>query len=409
MMTGDVSSTVPRRNSSPWLVSLVVVTGVGPLATDTYLAAMPAMAGSLRTSNAAIQLSITVFIVGVAVGQLTAGPVSDARGRRGLLLVGTTLFTVATVLTAVAWNAPVLLAARTVQGLAAGVGVAIGRAVVTDVWSGAKAAQRFGTLTAITLLGPVLAPGVGGLILGVGTWRTIFVALAVFGAVMVAAVAVGIPETMSADRRGSTARGATVARMGALLHDRVFLGHVVVQCLATAGFFVYIGGSSFVLQHVYELSEQRYTLLFTTNALAMVATTVIFRVTVARVGAARLRTVGITTAAACGIGLLAVALFVPAGRLLALTWLLLAGVVAAMGLAIPATTTIAQNAGARTAGTASALQGGLTFLAGAAATPLTGVLGNATLLPMAALMAVLLVASRGVLAITSRRRTGASS
>lgn len=169
MMTGDVSSTVPRRNSSPWLVSLVVVTGVGPLATDTYLAAMPAMAGSLRTSNAAIQLSITVFIVGVAVGQLTAGPVSDARGRRRLLLVGTTLFTVATVLTAVAWNAPVLLAARTVQGLAAGVGVAIGRAVVTDVWSGAKAAQRFGTLTAITLLGPVLAPGVGGLILGVGT------------------------------------------------------------------------------------------------------------------------------------------------------------------------------------------------------------------------------------------------
>ena len=403
MATTGVFQALSRPGRTPWLVALVVVTGVGPLATDTYLAAMPAMAGSLRTSNAAIQLSITVFIVGVAVGQLTAGPVSDARGRRRLLLIGTAVFTAATVITAVAWNAPVLLAARTVQGLAAGVGVAIGRAVVTDVWSGTRAAQRFGTLTAITLLGPVLAPAVGGVILSIGTWRTIFAALAVFGGVMITAVAVGIPETMPAERRGSTARGATIARMADLLRDRVFVGHVVVQCLATAGFFVYIGGSSFVLQQVYGLSEQRYTLLFTSNAIAMVVATVTFRATVARLGAARLRTVGITFAAACGVGLLAVAVFVPAGRLLALTWLLLAGVVAAMGLAIPATTTLAQHAGARSAGTASALQGGLVFLAGAAATPLTGLFGNASLLPMAVLMAALLLASSGALAFTSRR------
>jgi MFS transporter, DHA1 family, multidrug resistance protein len=379
------------------MASLVTVTGVGPLGTDTYLAALPAVARSLHTTTAVAQLSITVFIVGSAFGQIVIGPVSDGRGRRPVLLAATVAFTAATAASALAWSGPILLIVRTLQGIAAGVAAAVGRAVVSDVWHGVRAAQRFGTLTSITLLAPVVAPAAGGLILAFGSWRTVFAALTLFGVLMIAAAAFGIPETLSEARRGKAGAAATVRRMADLLTDRVFMAHVVVQCLATGGFFVYIGGSSFVLQHVFGISELAFTVLFATNAAAMAATTFLFRLTVAKVGPAGLRTIGLSVAAACAAALVVEALVLPRDHGFVVTWILLGGVVASMGLAIPATTTLAQGAGLRAAGTASSLQGGLVFLAGAATTPLTGVFGDDTLLPMALLMALFLVLARVVL------------
>ena len=262
-----------RRLSSakaPPLAVLVLVTGVGPLALDTYLAALPALQHSLSTSAAVAQLTVTTYLAGLALGQLVIGAVSDGTGRRIPLLCSTAAFMTTCIVCAIAPNAGLLIAARLLGGLAAGAGVATGRAVVSDCYEGDAAAKKFGTLASINFLGPVIAPAIGGLILTVGTWRTIFWILSGLGLVMFLAVAARLPETLPPSERHRGGVTSAGARMVDLLGDRVYLRHVVVSCLATAGFFTYIGGSSFVLQTVYGISQTEYALVFSVNAVAMV-------------------------------------------------------------------------------------------------------------------------------------------
>ncbi|GLZ38116.1 multidrug effflux MFS transporter [Actinokineospora sp. NBRC 105648] len=396
------------RRTRPATAALALVTGIGPFATDTYLAALPDLRQSLQSSATTAQLTLTAFIAGMAVGQLVLGAVSDATGRRKLLLIGALLFTALTAVCAIAPNGAVLVAARLVAGIAAGGGVVIGRAVVTDAHEGTAAAAMFGTLASISFLGPIVAPVLGGAILGVGTWRTVFAVLTALGAVMVVAVLVGIPETLPPERRHPPGLRQYGARMADLARDWGFMRHVAVYCLSAAGFFTYIGGSAFVLRSAFDVGPGLYSVVFASNAAAMALTGVLFRVLVGRVGAEPLRAVGVTSGALASVGLLATALFAP-GAPVAVPWVLLCVVVGGTGLTVPATTVLAQQAGRRAAGTAASLQGGCGFLVGAAMTPLTGVLGSGSLLPMAAAMAIFYAAALVLLRVVSRHseRTGA--
>jgi DHA1 family bicyclomycin/chloramphenicol resistance-like MFS transporter len=372
----------------------VVVTGVGPLATDTYVAALPELQRSLGTSAAIAQLTLTAFIIGIAAGQLILGPLSDGRGRRGLLLGGAIGFVLTSVVCAIAPSGPLLVLARLIQGLAAGSGVAVGRAVIGDLYQGEEAAKRYGTLAAITFLGPVIAPAIGGAILTVGSWRTVFAALAGFGLLMLAAVWFVLPESLPPAARHGGGLRDTAARMADLLSDWFFMRHVAVQALATAGFFTYIGGSSFVLETVYDISQTRYSTIFATNAVAMAVSSLLFRLLVTRFGPARLRLVGLTLATLAGLGLVFTGLIERQGLPpIALPWALLCCVTFGMGLVIPSSTALGQRAGDRARGTASALMGGLSFFVGALVTPLTGVIGYTSMLPMGLLMAGFFVPS----------------
>jgi DHA1 family bicyclomycin/chloramphenicol resistance-like MFS transporter len=347
---------------------------------------------------------MTAFILGLAAGQLVCGPISDGLGRRRMLLASSAAFAVFSLLCAVAPDAGVLLVVRTLEGLAGGCGVAVGRAVVSDRHFGMDAAQRYGALASVTLLAPIIAPAVGGVILLVADWRGVFAFLAVVGLVMTAAVVVGVPETLPPELRHPVGLGPSLRRMAGLVRDRAFLGPVTIQCLATAGFFTYIGGSSFVLQSSLGLSRSGYTVLFATNAAGMALASVCFRLTVARLGAARLRTIGLLASTSAVVVLAVYAAAAGNGVRLAPTWVLLAVVAAGMGLCIPATTSLAQEAGRRVGGTASALQGGLTFGIGALATPLTGLTGAGSVTGMATIMAVFYVASVGATVLVSVRR-----
>ncbi|GAA4361811.1 multidrug effflux MFS transporter [Angustibacter luteus] len=385
-----------RRNPSahPSMAALVLVTGIGPLAVDTYVAGLPELQRSLSTSATIAQLSLTAFIIGIGIGQIVLGPFSDGHGRRPLLILGTVVFTVASIACALAPTGPTLVAFRLVQGIVAGCGVAVGRAVISDHYEGDAAAARYGTLSAIVFLGPVVAPAIGGVILAVGSWRTIFAFLTLLGLAMVAAVVLAIPESLPPERRQGHGIQHSLARMADLARDWHFMRHVVVQALATGGFFVYIGGSSFVLETTYGITQSQYALLFATNAAAMALSSLAFRLLVVRLGAARLRTVGVLTACVASAALVVVALGDPGpDSPLAVPWVLLSVVVASMGWSIPGTTALAQQAGRRSGGTAAALQGGLTFLVGALVTPLTGILGYDSLLPMALLMLTFFVLS----------------
>ncbi|WP_093613612.1 multidrug effflux MFS transporter [Actinoplanes philippinensis] len=397
---GAILTSPPRR---PALIALILVMGVGPFATDTYLAALPELQRSLHASATVAQLTLTTFIVGLAAGQFLIGPASDAYGRRRLLIACSVAFAVLSAVCGLSPDGAVLVAARLVQGVVAGGGVALGRAVVTDTHAGDRAAATFGLISSFTFLGPIIAPAAGGAILAYGTWRTVFAALTLLGMLMAVAVTLGVPETLPPARRHPAGLRALGVRMAGLLRDWGFMRHVVLQCLAGAGFFTYIGGSAFVLRSVYGISATRYTVVFATNAAAMAVFSLLFRLLVVRAGAARLRAIGITVSTAGAAGLPVVALAGPHSVPLGVPWALLCAVVGGMGFAIPAATALAQEAGRHSAGTASALQGGLTFLAGAVATPLTGVFGYDTLLPMAVTMSILYAAAFVLMCVMTDR------
>lgn len=402
---------LPLR-SDPSILALVLVNGVSPFATDTYIAALPAVRESLGTTSGTAQLTMTAFILGLASGQLVCGPVSDGVGRRRLLIASSAGFAVLSAVCALAPTAGLLVAARAVQGFVGGCGAAVGRAVISDRYQGVEAAARYGTLIAVSLLAPVIAPAVGGVILTVTDWRGVFVFLTALGVVMTLGILVGVPETLAPAARSAGGLRHAGARMWMLLGRRPFMAAVAVQCLATAGFFTYIGGSSIVLQDRLGIGPGTYTLLFATNAAAMACTSLGFRLTVRRVGPHRLRVLGLAVSGGAAVGLAGYALAAGEAVTLAPTWALLCVTVAGMGLSIPSTTAIAQELGRDVGGTASALQGGLIFGVGALATPLTGVLGLTSVAGMATIMAGLFLCAIATFVgteVAARRRVPATA
>lgn len=397
-----------RAESSitPSTIALIAVTGTSALSTDTYIAALPAMRDSLQTSDTAVQLTLTACIGGLALGQLLIGPVSDAGGRRRIIVAGTIAFVVTSVICALSTSIVVMIVARLAQGFAAGAAAAVGRAVVTDTFDGRRAAAKFGTLTAVSLLGPVAGPAIGGVLLPFGGWRAIFWFLALVGVLMAAAALVGIPETLPPERRRAGGLRELVGRSAELIRDRAFITPVVIQCLVVCGFFIYIGGSSIVLQTDLHLSSTAYALVFTTNATTMVASSLLSRALVLRVGPELLRRCAIAVQTAAVLTLLAVALLsAPSAPPLAAVWTCLAGMTFGLGTYLPTNSAIAQREGRRYAGTASALSGGLPFLAGSLTTPLTGLLGSQTMLAMAIAMGGFFLLAVLVAVFSRRPRT----
>ncbi|WP_412161023.1 multidrug effflux MFS transporter [Curtobacterium flaccumfaciens] len=389
----------PTTTVLPPIVPLALIVGVSPFATDMYIPALPAIARDLDTTPGAVQLSLTAFLVAFAVGQLLVGPVSDGIGRRPMLVVGTALFALASVGCALAPDVVTLVVARVAQGLAGAAGAVAGRAMVSDVTSGTRMAKVFGTLAAINAIGPVVAPLAGGAVLTIGTWRLMFVVLAVLGAVFFVAVVLRFRETLPPERRGGVGFAANGQRIRELLAIPRFRAYVLSGVLSTVGFFAYIATSSFVFQSEFGFSEGLYTLVFATNASMMIVTTLLFGRLVGRFSEDALLTLGLVVGT---VGATAVLVSALLGLGPVPVWCALAVVTAAWGFVLPAAMTRTQHVGAAHPGTAAALQGGLTFGIGGLGTPLAGALGG-TALAMGGVMAALMAAAV-VVQVTATRR-----
>ena len=380
------------RSRGPSFVALMLITGTTALSTDTYISALPQMQTTLGTTALVAQLTMTACIAGMAIGQLIIGPVSDARGRRGLIVAATVVFLTMSIVCALADNGWVLVAARAVQGMACGCAAAVGRAVVTDAFVGREAAAKFGTLSAVGLIAPVIGPAIGGALLTVGNWRMIFWFLALVGAAMVVAAVLGLPETLPEPQRQPGGVRQLLGRARLLLADPAFRVPVIVQCLTVGGFFIYIGGSSFVLQHDLAVSQQLYTVIFALNALAMMSSSVAFRLLVRRVGPVLLRGVALVVQTTAVATLFVATTVVQDHRpSVAVVWVCLCGMTFGLGCYLPANSSIVQLVGRRFGGTASALGGGIPFLVGAIMTPLTGLIGQQTVHAMASAMILFFV------------------
>jgi DHA1 family bicyclomycin/chloramphenicol resistance-like MFS transporter len=402
MKTSSASPAKPRtlRNA----LILGSLSAFAPLSVDMYLPALPRMAHDLHSADSTLQLTLTAFIVGLAVGQLVLGPISDVVGRRKPLLAGLALYALSSVLCALSPSVELLIAARALQALGAAAGIVIARAIVRDLYSGKAMTKFFSLLMLVSGVGPVLAPVIGGQVLRVTSWRGVFLVLAVFSALLLLATALAMPESLPPGRRSSGRLGATLRTYGRLLADRSFLGYALAGALMFGGLFAYISASSFVLQNSYGLSPQGFSLVFGGNGLGIVLAGQLNGWLVNRFRERVLLAAGLIASATGGLGVLAAAVFsLPLPALLVPLLLL----VSSIGMVMPNASSLALAAHPSTAGAASALLGVLQFTVGGLATPLVGIGGGITAISMGAVMACFAVAALGVfLAMTRRARPG---
>ncbi|UQU66662.1 multidrug effflux MFS transporter [Couchioplanes caeruleus] len=401
-MTATRTESPPDTDASPgellapgrrFRIVLVLgfLTALGPLTIDMYLPALPTITDDFGATPAAVQLTLTGTLVGLALGQLVVGPLSDAVGRRKPLLAGVGVHLVASVLCVVAPNLAVLGTLRVLQGLGAAAASVVAMAIVRDLFSGFAAARLFSRLILVVGVAPILAPTIGGQTLQFTSWRGVFVVLAVAAAAIMAASATVLPETLPIGRRRSGGIAGTLRDYGRLFTDRVYVGLILVAGLAMAALFAYVSGSSYVLQDGFGLSEQQFAYVFAGGAVGLIGATQLNVRLLRRWTPQQI----LSGSLLAGLGFGSVLLVLAATRtgglvgILIPLWLVLAMV----GLAMPNAPALALNRHGEAAGTAAALLGAVQFGVGALAAPLVGVLGVGT-------VAMAVVVFGGMLAAT---------
>ncbi|MEV6312513.1 Bcr/CflA family multidrug efflux MFS transporter [Streptomyces sp. NPDC051840] len=388
-LPGAPTTTTARR--AGLLVTLVLggLTALPPLSMDMYLPALPEVTGSLNSPAATVQLTLTACLTGMALGQLVVGPMSDRWGRRKPLLLGMIVYVLATAICAAAPTAELLIGFRLLQGLAGAAGIVISRAVVRDLYDGDEMARFFSTLMLISGVAPVVAPVIGGQVLQFTDWRGIFVVLTGVGVLLTLVVWKWLHETLPESRRHTGGVGDALRTMRGLLADRVFTGYMIAGSLAFAALFAYVSASPFVVQEIYGASPQTFSLLFGINSIGLITVGQINgKLLVGRVSLDKALGFGLTVISVAALALLLMTsgVFGDVGLLPVAAGLFV--LMSAMGLAMPNTNTQALMRTKHAAGSASALLGTSQFLIGAVASPLVGIAGEATAVPMAVVQVV---------------------
>ena len=358
---------------------LGMLSAFGPLSIDMYLPALPDLAKDLHSSTSLAQLSLTACLLGIAIGQLFAGPISDVRGRRGPLLVGLSIYGISSLLCAFAPTIWTFIMMRFVQGLAGSAGIVLSRAIVRDLYSGSEMTRFFSLLMLINGVAPILAPILGGQVLEVTSWRGIFIVLSALGIVMLMAIFFGFKETLHPTLRSKSGILNTLHIFRGLISNRSFMGYALTQGFVMAAMFAYISGSPFVLQNIFGVSPQMFSLFFGINGIGIIIAGQITGRLAGRIHESKLLVVGLTMAFGGGVSLLAMILV---GGGLYTILLPLFFVVSSVGVVGTSSFSLAMQDQAKAAGSASALIGLLSFIFGGVMAPLVGIAGSHTALPM---------------------------
>ena len=358
-----------KENSKVFLLILLgMLTAFGPFVTDMYLPSLPSMGDYFSTTSSMVQLGLTTSMIGLAVGQVFFGPLSDRYGRRLPLLVAMWLFIASTLLCLFSRSIEQFVAFRLVQGIAGAGGIVISRSVATDKFSGRELAKMLAVIGAINGVAPVAAPIVGGLLTDLIGWQGIFWILFGLGILLLAGC-MRFRESLSRDRRSAERWVDTFRSFGTVLHDRRYVCYVLQMAFAQGVLFANIASSPFIVQQHYGFSAFAFSLCFGVNALAIgvaAALSVKFH-----------RPESCTLAGCCGMAVMSVlqcaALMSGCGF-----WVyevLMLGLLFSMGMTFTSSTALAMESQRENSGTASALLGAVCFAAGGIVSPLVG-MGN---------------------------------
>lgn len=377
--------------TTPLLLVLAACSGFPPFAIDAYLPGFPEIAADLDATAAQVQLTLAAFLLATAIGQLIWGGLSDQIGRRPVLLVGIGVGVVSSLACALTDSIWLLIAMRALQGLGTGAVMVVARAVVADLSTGVGAARAFSSLAAVQSIAPILAPVMGGILIGPFGWRAAFWMLFVMTVCMSLAIAIRVPETVtSRGRRGGAGplrRLVTDARW--VLRDGGYVGAMITLVAGFASTFAYISASPFVMQNLMGFSVAGYSTVFVGTSACMVATVLVNRRLVLRVAPSRMIRVGVAGQVS-GVVTLAVAVLaldLPVAMMI-LGFVL---VQASQAMITSNCHAIALARVAPRTGTGSALMGGAQFAMAAVVAPLVGIAGEHTAVPMVSLMSVTVV------------------
>lgn len=394
-------ASAPHKRRLAIAIVLGSMTAIGPLSIDMYLPSLPMLAADLQASTSLTQLSLTACLLGLALGQLIMGPLSDARGRRGPLLASLAVYAVVSFLCAIVPSMWGLIALRFLQGMAGAGGIVIARAMVRDLYSGSELTKFFSLLMLINGLAPIAAPIIGSQLLKYTSWHGVFTVLGALGLLMIAAAYFGLAETHPQDRRSSGGVRTTLSTFGGLVKDKEFMGYACTQGLVSAAMFSYISGSPFVLQNIYGASPQAFSLFFALNGFGLIVATQITGRLAARYGEMRLFIAGLFLS--CGGSLALLAAILLHGPLWSVLLPLFVSV-SSTGVVNTAGFSLAMQNQGKTAGSASAMLGLLPFIAGSAAAPLVGIAGSDTAVPMGVVIACCGLGAAGCYRLLIRRR-----
>lgn len=374
------------------LAILSALIGFASISTDLYLPAMPAMARALNAGLGTTEWTVSGYLVGFCVGHLIWGPVGDRFGRRVPVACGIALFVIGSAACAISTSIEAVIAARAVQALGASAGVVLGRAMIRDLYSGAKAAAMMSTLMTVMAIAPLIGPLLGGQILLLGGWRLIFWCLAGFGLLILAALTT-LPETLPPERRQSIGLGEALGRYAALLRHRRILAYTAAGGFFYAGMFAYIAGSPFAYIDYHGLPAQHYGWLFGLNILGIMGANLINARLVHRYGVDAMLKAGIMLSAVSALGVAFVSITDFGG---------LAGLVvtlffytSAAGFVVANSITGAMDIVPERSGAVSALVGSLQYGSGIFSSLVVGLLADGTPRPMGMIVLVTAIAALG--------------
>ncbi|MCY8601359.1 MFS transporter [Bacillus spizizenii] len=394
-----------ERLALAFLLGMLAI--LGPLNIDMYLPSFPEIADDLSASASLVQLSLTACLVGLTIGQLIVGPVSDAQGRRKPLLICIFLFALSSLFCALSPNITTLVAARFLQGFTASAGLVLSRAIVRDVFTGRELSKFFSLLMVITAVAPMVAPMTGGaiLLLPFATWHTIFHVLTIIGFLLVLLIAFRLKETLPPENRIPSSIGTSVKTMGSLLKDRSFMGYALTVGFIHGGSFAYVSGTPFVYQDIYGVSPQVFSILFGINGLAIISGSFI----IGRFGGiiqekSLLRMAVITAMIATAVLLTMTMIHGPLATLVISIFIYMITI----GMVLTSTFTLAMERQGHRAGSASALLGMLPLLLGSIVSPLVGI-NETTAIPMGAIMFVTAVIGALAFFGLTKERAGQNS
>lgn len=369
------------RNNKGWFllsVFLGLISAMPPLATDMYLPALPTLQEDFGITTSVVQLTMTMTLVGMAIGQIFAGPISDMAGRRLPLGIGMAVFGLASLGCCLVENIYVFLGLRFIQGLAGSTGVVISKAIARDVARGTELTKFFAMLMMINGLAPILAPVIGGQVLVFTSWRGVFAVLTAIGAAMVGMVLYA-QETLPKGRRLDGIR-ESMGSLPKLLQDKYFAGHCLLQSLVSAGFFSYIGCSSFVFQEIYQVTPQEFSLIFGGVGVGLMATGSLPAKLAGKVPDVKLLKYALIVPI-FGSSILFGLLYVKASLWLVIVALLAS--VTPLSVMGAASFSMAMASQGKQAGSASALLGCTSMILGGAMMPVSGMISSDPSLPMA--------------------------
>ncbi|NWK84009.1 multidrug effflux MFS transporter [Staphylococcus sp. GSSP0090] len=259
-----------HKQSLLFVIILGALTAIGALSIDMFLPGLPQIQSDFGTTTSNSQLTLSLFMIGLALGNLFVGPISDAIGRKTPLIVAMSIFTLASIGIIFVDNIWLMVALRFVQGFCGGAGAVISRAISSDLYSGKQLTKFLALLMLVNGVAPVIAPALGGVILSFATWRMVFVILTLFGISMVIGSLFKVPESLKVEERDSPQLGSIFKNFKQLLITPRFVLPMLIQGVTFIMLFSYISASPFITQSIYQMSAQQFSIMFAVIGISLI-------------------------------------------------------------------------------------------------------------------------------------------